>query len=276
MPIIDAHHHFWRFNVEEYGWMGEPMQAIQRDFLPEDLKREIKAAGVDGVVTVQARQKTEETRWLLELAGQHDFLRGVVGWVPLIDAKIRNVLEAFADYPKLRGVRHVLHDEADERYMLREDFNRGIAALQSFGLAYDILIFERHLPHTIAFVDQHPKQVFVLDHVAKPRIKENLLEPWAKNMRELARRPNVFCKISAMVTEADWAKWTEPQLRPYFTTVLEAFGPARLMLGTDWPVCLVACGYKQWVNTVHGWVKELSATEQAQILGETAAKAYRL
>ncbi len=276
MPVIDAHHHFWRYTTAEFGWIDDAMRVIRRDFLPTDLAREMRNAGVDGAVSVQARQTLEETRWLLQLAQENAFVRGVVGWVPLIDAKVGSVLDELAANKKLRAVRHVLQGEPDERYMLREDFNRGIAALTSRGLVYDLLIFERHLPQTIEFVDKHPKQVFVLDHVAKPRIKDDLLEPWRKNIRELARRPHVYCKISGMVTEADYTAWTESQLQVYFDTVLESFGPARLMLGTDWPVCTVACGYKQWVDLVRGWSKGLSAGEQKQILGETAVKAYRL
>jgi L-fuconolactonase len=275
MPVIDAHHHFWRYNAEDFGWIDDAMRAIRRDFLPEDLARAIKTAGVDGVVSVQARQSLEETRWLLKLAGESPFVRGVVGWVPLIAPDIEQILGEFAANPKLRAVRHVLQGELDG-YMLRADFNRGIAALKKHALAYDILVFERHLPQTIEFVDRHPQQVFVLDHVAKPRIKENILEPWRKNIRELAQRPNVYCKISGMVTEADYTQWTEAQLRPYFETVLEAFGPKRLMLGSDWPVCLVACDYARWINLARAWIKKLSVAEQARILGETAMEAYKL
>src|ERR1051325_7389573 len=193
---IDAHHHFWKYTPAEYGWIDDAMKIIRRDFLPEHLRCEIVNAGIDGVVSVQARQSLEETRWLLSLAAQHDFIKGVVGWVPLVDASLREHLAEFSTSKKFRAVRHVLQGEPDERYMLRDDFNRGITALREFGLVYDILIFERQLPRTIEFVDRHPNQVFVLDHVAKPRIKDNALVPWRTNLRELARRPNVFCKVS--------------------------------------------------------------------------------
>jgi L-fuconolactonase len=276
MPVLDAHHHFWRYNAQDFGWIDDAMRVIRRDFLPPDLAKTIHAAGVDGVVSVQARQSLEETRWLLELAEANSFVRGVVGWVPLITPDIENLLGELAANPKLRAVRHVLQREPDECYMLREDFARGIQALRAHRLAYDILIFERHLPQTIPFVDRHPQQIFVLDHLAKPRIKDGLLEPWRKNIIELARRPNVYCKLSGMVTEADYLNWTEAQLRPYFEMVLEAFGPRRLMFGSDWPVCLVACDYARWANLVRGWIGKLSATEQARILGETAAEAYGL
>jgi len=276
MPVIDAHHHFWRYNTQDFGWIDDAMRVIRRDFLPIDLEKEIRAAGVDGVVSVQARQSLEETHWLLELAGQNPFIRGVVGWAPLIAPDADKIVGELAANPKLRSLRHVLQGEPDERYMLRADFNRGLAALQLHNLAYDILIFERHLPQSIELVDRHPEQVFVLDHVAKPRIKDNLLEPWRKNIFELAKRENVYCKISGLVTEADYVQWTEAQLLPYVDTMLEAFGPQRLMLGSDWPVSLVACDYSRWVNLVRSWIKKLSAAEQKRILGDTAIEAYRL
>ena len=276
MPVIDAHHHFWRYNTQDFGWIDDAMRVIRRDFLPIDLEKEIRAAGVDGVVSVQARQSLEETHWLLELAGQNPFIRGVVGWAPLIAPDADKIVGELAANPKLRSLRHVLQGEPDERYMHRADFNRGLAALQLHNLAYDILIFERHLPQSIELVDRHPEQVFVLDHVAKPRIKDNLLEPWRKNIFELAKRENVYCKISGLVTEADYVQWTEAQLQPYVDTVLEAFGPQRLMLGSDWPVSLVACDYSRWVNLVRSWIKKLSAAEQKRILGDTAIEAYRL
>jgi L-fuconolactonase len=277
MGTIDAHHHFWRYTPEEYGWISEAMRVIRRDFLPADLAAEIRAAGVKGVISVQARQTMEETRWLLELAREHDFVRGVVGWVPLIEPGIAATLEKLRTaHPKLRGVRHVLQGEPDDRYMLREDFNRGISALQPLDLAYDLLIFERHLPQAIEFVDRHPRQVFVLDHIAKPRIRDGAIEPWRTLLRELAQRPQVYCKLSGLVTEADPGAWTEAELRPYFDAVLEAFGPERLMFGSDWPVCLTACDYARWLALVQGWIRSLSNGERQRILGGTAIEAYRL
>ncbi len=228
------------------------------------------------MVSVQARQNLEETEWLLHLATQHDFIKAVVGWVELISPKVGAELEQFAANPKLKSVRHVVQGEPDDNFILRDDFNRGIRELKKYSIAYDILILERHLPPTIKFVDAHPDQIFILDHLAKPRIKDGLFEPWNRNVRELARRENVFCKISGMVTEADYATWTEVQLRPYFDTVLEAFGPQRLMFGSDWPVCLVACGYARWHKLVSGWTSELSPDEQARIFGGTAVAAYKL
>ena len=273
---IDSHHHFWKYSVEEYPWIGDSMAALRRDFLPEHLKAEIAAVGFDGVVSVQARQTIGETEWLLSLADGNDFIRGVVGWVPLADACVREVIAKFATNRKLRAVRHVVQDETDDRFILGADFNRGVSMLKDFGLVYDILIFERQLAPSIEFVDRHPQQVFVLDHIAKPRIGENAIEPWRVNIRELARRENVFCKVSGMVTEADWKTWSEEQLRPYFDAVLEAFGPKRLMFGTDWPVCLAASGYARWVDVVCKFAAGLSADEQEWLFGKTAVQAYRL
>ncbi|MEO7934605.1 MAG: amidohydrolase family protein [Chthoniobacterales bacterium] len=273
---IDAHHHFWKYDPVEYDWIDDKMRAIRRDFLPEDLRSEIEAARLDGVVSVQARQALEETSWLLKMARANDFIRGVVGWVPLISDSVAGELERFAAEPKFKAVRHVLQGEPDDNYMLREDFNRGIRALKPLGLVYDILVFERHLPQTIELVDRHPEQVFVLDHIAKPRIADGVFEPWNRNIRELAKRENVFCKLSGMVTEAAWPEWTETQLRPYAETVLEAFGARRTMFGSDWPVCLVATGYAQWISQVRRFASECSADEQDWLLGKTATHVYHL
>ncbi len=274
--IIDAHHHFWQYDPAQYAWIDEAKSVLRRDFLPADLAVEIAAAGVDGVVSVQARQTIEETGWLLDFAERNEFIRGVVGWVPLISPRVADDLARFSNRKKLKAARHVLQDEPDDDYMLRADFNDGIRSLAQFGLAYDILIYERQLPQGIQLVDRHPGQVFVLDHVAKPRIGERLLSPWRENVRELARRQNVYCKISGMVTEADWGRWTPEQLRPYYDVVLEAFGPRRLMFGSDWPVCLLACDYRLWKEIVSSFIATLSPDEQQRILGETAIEAYRL
>ena len=273
---IDSHHHFWKYSAEEYPWIGDSMAALRRDFLPAHLKAEIAALGIDGVVSVQARQTVGETEWLLSLADGNDFIKGVVGWVPLAEPGVRDAVAKFAANPKLRAVRHVVQDEPDDRFILGADFNRGVSVLKDFGLVYDILIFERQLVPSIEFVDRHPQQVFVLDHIAKPRIGDGAIEPWRANIRELARRKNVFCKASGMVTEADWKTWNKEQLRPYFDTVLEAFGPKRLMFGTDWPVCLAASGYSRWVEVVREFAAGLSADEQEWLFGKTAVLAYGL
>lgn len=273
---VDAHHHFWKYNPAEYAWISEAMSVLRRDFLPPDLKSEIAKTGIDAVVSVQARQSLVETEWLLDLADGNDFIRGVVGWVPLVSPTVRADLERLADRPRLKAVRHVLQDEPDDGYMLRDDFNRGIGALKDLGLRYDILIYARHLPQSIQLVDRHPDQVFVLDHVAKPAIKSGQLAGWRENLRELARRPNVYCKISGMVTEADWHHWTPADLRPFVEVVLDAFGPSHLMFGSDWPVCLLASPYAGWHRFVASSIATLSGAEQDRIMGLTAAEAYGL
>jgi L-fuconolactonase len=274
--VIDSHQHFWKYNAAEYAWIDPSKSVIQRDFLPADLLPLLAPAGVDGVISVQARQSLEETHWLLGLASDNKFIRGVVGWVPLISEKVKNDLEAVGADPKLRGIRHVLESETDDQFMVRDDFNRGLSLLKEFGLAYDILIFARQLPSAIRMVDRHPEQVFVLDHIAKPNIKAAEREPWAKFIKEISRRTNVYCKISGMVTEADRQTWTDAGLREYFDVVLEAFGPARLIAASDWPVCLVACGYKRWWDIQRQWAAGLSTAEQEQFLGSNAIKAYGL
>jgi L-fuconolactonase len=273
---IDAHHHLWKYSAKEYPWMSDMMDVLRRDYVTEDLKTVTAAAGVTGTVVVQAQQTMAETEWLLGLAEDSDLIRGVVGWVPLADAGVKTHLEEMARHSKFKSVRHVLQDEADDRYMLREDFNRGIDCLEPLGLRYDLLIFERHLPQTIEFVDRHPNQIFILDHIAKPRIGEKVMEPWRSNLQELARRENVYCKLSGMVTEADWGTWSEGQLRPYIETVLSAFGAKRLMFGSDWPVLNLASSYVAWIEIVKRAVEHVSSEERQQIMSQTAMEAYGL
>lgn len=252
------------------------MGALARDFLPDDLRSMLSDCEMRGSVVVQARQSVEETRWLLELAERSEFMRGVVGWAPIASAEFPSVLENLRQNKQLKGLRHVVQDEPDPEFLLRADFNRGMALLKRYGLSYDILIYERHLPATLSFVDRHPAQVFVLDHMAKPRIRERQLEPWSTNIRELGRRENVYCKISGMVTEADRAGWCLEDLQPYFDVVLEAFGPRRLMAGSDWPVCLLAATPQRWFSVVKEFLRPLSGAEQEMILGGVAREVYSL
>jgi L-fuconolactonase len=273
---IDSHHHFWKYNPAEYEWIGEPMAAIRRDYLPANLKRELDNISFDGAISVQARQTLEETNWLLDLADSHEFLKGVVGWVPLADLNVRRILDGFTKRRKLKGIRHIVQAEPDDDFILRDDFNAGVRLLAEYGLAYDILIYERHLPPTIEFVDRHPNVVFILDHLAKPQVKARIVEPWCSNIRQLAQRENVYCKISGLVTEADWSNWTEAQLAVYLETVLDGFGPRRIMFGSDWPVCLVASTYEKWYQVVSRFCEKLSPDEQARVFGGTAIEAYKL
>ncbi|MFC0875208.1 amidohydrolase family protein [Saccharicrinis sp. FJH2] len=276
MMIIDTHHHLWQYNPVEFDWIDDEMAIIRKSFLPDDLQQTIKGTGVEQVISVQARQTLEETDWLLTLAEKHDFMKGVIGWVPLASPDLDSVLEKYKGNLWLKGVRHVVQGETDPEFILGRDFNNGIVLLKEYNLLYEILIFEHQLPNSIRFVDRHPDQVFVLDHIAKPKIKTNEIKDWKNNMYELAKRDNVYCKLSGMVTEADYKTWTSEQLQPYFDVVLEAFGPERLMFGSDWPVCLVATEYEQWVNIVRGIISGFSQTEKDQILFKNAKKVYNL
>jgi L-fuconolactonase len=273
---IDAHHHLWRYNAAEYGWLDEGMRELHRDFLPKDLIVELAKAGIDGTVAVQARQTLDETRWLLDQAEASEAIRGVVGWASIAGEEFPGIMEEFEHRPKLKGLRHVIQDEPDENYILRANFNSGILAMQGSGLVYDILIYERHLPQTIEFVDEYPEQVFVLDHAAKPRIGAGILEPWTENLRELALRQNVWCKVSGLATEADWKNWNIDTLRPYLDVIVDAFGANRLMVGSDWPVCLVATQYGQWFELLRSYFAGFSGSEQDAIFGGTAIEVYQL
>lgn len=274
--IIDTHHHFWNYNSVEYDWIDDEMAVIRKSFLPEELKSVIAQTDVQGVISVQARQSLKETDWLLKMASENDFIRGIVGWFPLVDPAVEQLLEKYTGNLWLKGIRHVVQGESDPEFILRNDFNRGISLLKKYNLVYDILITENQLLNTIRFVDQHPDQQFVLDHIAKPKIKTNEIEAWSRNLKELARRENVSCKISGMVTEANYKTWNEAQIRPYFDVVLEAFGPSRLMFGSDWPVCLVAVEYQNWLNLVKKTVSGYSIQEQEQIFFKNAESIYQI
>lgn len=276
MLRIDAHQHFWKYSAAEYDWIDDRMVALQRDYLPGDLKPLLEASDFDGSIAVQARQSLEETRWLLELAGKNHFVRGVVGWVDLCSAKIRNQLSEFAGNRRLVGVRHIVQGEPDDEFMLRKDFGEGIGLLCEFGLAYDLLLYPRHLPVAAKLVRQFPEQTFVLDHIAKPLIADGVLEPWAGEIRELAKFPNVSCKLSGMVTEAKWKRSTQADFRPYLDVVLDAFGPERLMIGSDWPVCTVSADYATTMGIVSQFLEPLTAGEGDAILGGNCARVYKI
>ncbi len=273
---IDAHQHFWVYDPREFDWIDDSMAALRRDFLPAALKPELDRAGFQGCVAVQARQTLEETRWLLELAASSPFILGVVGWVDLRSPEIRSQLQALAGNPKLVGVRHVVQGEPDDRFLMRPEFLRGISALEEFDLAYDILIYTKHLPVAAEFVRQFPRQRFVLDHLAKPPIKSGSLHPWADGIRELASFPNVLCKLSGMVTEADWQGWKPEDMAPYLDVAFECFGPQRLMIGSDWPVCTVAAPYSRAMNVVKDYLARYPAQVQEAVLGENAQRFWKL
>lgn len=257
--------------------MSEAHEVIRRDFLAPEMKQAFSEGGISGSIVVQARQMLAETEWLLGLAGVNPELRGVVGWVPLCEAAGEPHLERFASDETLVGVRHVVHDEPDDNFILRADFNEGIRRLKNYNLAYDILIFGKHLPQTIRFVDRHPNQNFVVDHIAKPRIARGAFDrKWADGMLELGKRENVSCKVSGMLTEVQEESWDIDLLQPYFDTVLEAFGPKRIMYGSDWPVCLLRESYDTWARAAGELSSAFSADEKADFWAANAARIYGL
>ena len=273
---VDAHQHFWRYDPSEYGWIGEGMERLARDYLPVDLAPLLAAHGIDGSVAVQARQTLDETRWLLDLAAKHPAILGVVGWVDLQSDDVGEQLREFAGNPRFVGVRHVVQDEPDPRFLLGEAFVRGLRQLHGFGLTYDLLLFPQQLPAAVELVGMMPEQPFVLDHLAKPSIKAGSLDPWQADIRGLAGHPNVSCKLSGLVTEAAWQGWKRTDFTPYLEVALDAFGPKRLMMGSDWPVCLLAAEYPDVVGIVTDFIGRLSESEQELILGGTASRFYRL
>jgi L-fuconolactonase len=277
---IDTHQFFWQYNEQDYGWMYPwslpGMEKLKQDHLPDDLLPLLGRAGIDGTVAVQVRQMPEETRWLLALADQYPFIRGVIGWVDLRSPDVGEQLERFRSNPKLCAVRHKLENEADDRFMLREDFCRGIGVLAEFDLPFDLLIRSRHLPVAYELALKFPEQPFVLDHIGKPDIKGGSLSPWDHDIRALASCPNVFCKISGMVTEADWEAWQPGDFRPYLDIVFEAFGTGRIVVGSDWPECTLAASYEDVLGLVLDYTAELSQGEQANVWESNAVRIYNL
>ncbi len=273
---IDSHHHLWIYNNAEYGWIDESMNILKRDYLPGDLLSDLSNEGFDGSVVVQARQTIEETKWLMKLADENPKILGVVGWVDLCAPDIENQLEELTQNKKLVGVRHVIHDEADDRFILREDFRNGISLLRKYNLTYDLLLFPKHLKFASPLVAEFPDQPFVIDHICKPLIREGILEPWRTDIKQLARYPNVCCKLSGMVTEADTDLWTPQTFEPYLDVISEAFGPERLMIGSDWPVSLLGGSYSSVIGIVKNYIKQFDLTTQEKILGENCFKFYNL
>lgn len=270
---LDAHQHFWQYDPVQHVWMNDSMDVLRRDYDPDELRPLLRAVGFDGTIAVQARQMLEETEWLLKLADEHTFIKGVVGWVDLRSPQLRGQLEAFAPNPKLVGVRHVVHDEPDDNFMLRPEFRRGIGQLREFDLTYDLLLFPKHLSVATKLVAEFPQQPFVLDHIAKPAIREGLVSPWREDLLRLAEFPNVFCKLSGLVTEAKWKQWQPEDFHRYLDIAFEAFGPERLMIGSDWPVCTLSGDYVSTMNIV---INYLSAEDRAAILGGNCARIYKL
>lgn len=273
--MIDTHQHYWNYDAAEYRWIDDSMAALRRDFLPPDAQREMAAAGVRSSIAVQVRQTVEETRWMLDLADRHSFIAGVVGWVDLADAGVDAELERVSQNARLVGIRHIVQGEADG-FLERPAFLRGVGCLERHDLTYDILVYARQLPEAVRFARVFPGQRFVLDHLGKPDIRGGGYDEWRRHFAAMAELPNVCCKLSGLVTEADWTSWTPAQLRPYLDAALEAFGPSRLMIGSDWPVCLVAASYTDVVGLVRDAISEYSDDEQNQILSGTAREFFRV
>jgi L-fuconolactonase len=272
--FIDAHQHFWYYNPHDYSWINEQMSVLKRDFLPEDLLPELKQLNFKGSIAVQARQSPEETYWLLQLASEYEFIKGVVGWADLCSTDVEKQLERISRHPKLVGVRHVIHDEPDDRFMAREDFRYGISLLSKYNLTYDLLIFAKHLSLATELAYTFPDQKFVLDHMAKPGIKNQIRSPWDKDIGELAKLPNVYCKLSGMVTEADWKHWKASDFRYYLDVVFDRFGEDRLMIGSDWPVCSIAGDYRQIMPIVIDYLKQFNEEIRMKIMGTNCRKFY--
>jgi L-fuconolactonase len=273
---IDTHQHFWKYNDRDYVWMAAGMDKLRKDHLPADLLPLIGAADISATVAVQARQSLEESAWLLQLADEHAFIRAVVGWVDLSSERAVEQLEQLSQHAKFRGVRHVVHDEPDDEFMLRESFLNGLSQLRRFGLTYDLLLFPRHLAIACDVVKRFPDQLFVLDHIAKPPIRTREIEPWAGDLKRLAGFANVVCKLSGLVTEARWDSWAARDFEPYLDVVLSAFGPHRLMIGSDWPVCTLAGDYKSVIDLAADYIARLSGDEQRAILEENPMKVYSI
>jgi L-fuconolactonase len=273
---LDSHQHFWSYSEREYDWIDERMSRIRRDFAPSDLEPILRRNGIDGSIAVQVRQSLEETEYLLRLASGHDFIRGVVGWVDLRSPGVRRDLERFSAHPRFRGVRHVVQAEPDDRFLLREDFLRGVALLGDLDLTYDILVYHRQLPAVVDFVARFPGHRLVLDHIGKPAIAKGEIEPWASSIRKLGAMENLFCKLSGLVTEADWRGWKKADFELYLEIVLESFGPGRLLFGSDWPVATLAASYEQVLEIVEDFLYPLSPAEKDAVFGGNAAHFYGL
>lgn len=272
---IDAHHHFWNYNPVRDGWINDSMSVLRRDFLPPEFQSELASCEIDGCVAVQADQSLEETKFLLNLAKENDFIKGVVGWVDLQSADIEGSIANFSHETLLKGMRHIVQAEG-QGFMLRKKFNSGIKVLTKNNLTYDILIYPSQLEEALVLVNEHPNQRFVIDHMAKPLIKEHLFIPWEVHIRKLAHAPNVCCKVSGMVTEANWHNWKAKDIKPYLDIVFDAFGPERVMFGSDWPVCKLAGSFTTTVVLMQEYLKNFSEVEKTKFWGQNAIEFYKL
>ncbi len=276
MMKIDSHQHFWRYNPTRDTWITEDMSILKRDFLPKELALECKANGISASIAVQADQSEEETLFLLQMAQDNPQIAGVVGWVDLASLNVDARLQFFSRYKKLCGFRHIAQAEPDDRFLVQPDFVRGISRFQQFGFTYDILIYPKQLPAAIELVSKFPEQRFVIDHLAKPEIKSHDITFWATHIRRIAESPNVFCKLSGLVTEADWRNWDPSDFKPCLDVVFDAFGADRLMFGSDWPVCLLAASYAQVNQIIEDYLSECTSSQKENIFGGSAIRFYNL
>ncbi len=272
---IDAHQHFWVYNAERDSWITDDMAVIRRDFLPADLEPVLTANGIDGCVAVQASQTDEETMFLVSMAQAYDFVKGVVGWVDLRSDSLYDQLEAYSQFEEIRGFRHVAQAEPDD-FLMRPEVIKGIRQLAAFEFTYDILIYPSQLKAALHLVRAVPEVTFVIDHMAKPVIRKQEISRWSNFMAEIAKQPNVSCKVSGMVTEADWSGWKKADLFPYLDVVFEQFGPDRLLFGSDWPVCLVAADYTQVKTVIEDYLIPWGEEARSKVFGANAVEFYSL
>jgi L-fuconolactonase len=273
---IDSHQHFWIYDPARHAWIDDTMTALKRDFLTGELAVQLQANDFDASIAVQADQSELETLFLLELGKNTRRIAGVVGWIDMASSRVEERLEFFSQFEKLRGFRHVAQAEPDDRFLMRSDFTNGISRLREFGFTYDILVYPKQLPAAIDLVAKFGDQRFVVDHLAKPEIKAKSITEWAARMGEIARNPNVYCKLSGLVTEADWHHWARSDFEPYLDVVFEAFGVDRLMFGSDWPVCLLAASYKQVKDLLEDYVSRKAPAAKEKIFGANAIRFYDL
>ena len=276
MRKVDSHQHFWHYNPTKHQWINQQMAVLKQDFLPPQLADLLASKNIEGSIAVQADQSEAETEFLLKLADKFTFIKGVVGWIDLQSPELEQRLDYYSRFPKLKGFRHIVQDEPDDFFLLRDRFMNGVSKLAQYHYTYDILIYARQLPATLKFVNQFPEQPFVLDHIGKPNIKDDDWDAWADLIEELAQNSNLWCKVSGMVTEADWHQWSYTHLEKYLDHILQCFGPERIMFGSDWPVCLLAASYAQVVEVFDSFVNGLSAEAQLMMWGGNASSFYQL
>jgi len=272
---IDTHQHFWKFDPVRDSWINDTMQVLRKDFLPDDLNPDLKRNAIDGCIAVQADQSEKETQFLLDLATEYNFIKGVVGWLDLRDKNVGDKLDFYSQNNLLKGLRHIVQSELDD-FMIQENFQRGIGILGKYNLTYDILIYPNQMNATFQLISKYPDQLFVIDHLAKPSIKKQLISTWENEIKKLALWPNVSCKLSGLVTEADWNNWKMSDFRPYLDVVVEAFGINRVMFGSDWPVCLLAASYSQVFNVVADYFENFTVEEKEKVFGTNAIKFYNI